>query len=156
MSDFHRRLDEILGVTSPEDRPPTHLSEAWQSAAWERKVWGNVLHLMVADGVAVSVLRVNRGYRCSRHRHLERANQFTVISGCIRVCRRRWTAEKPREGIWTDVVTLFPGDSYTVPSCDLHCFEVVEDGVVVETYWADRGGAVSLDDIERLDVGGPM
>ena len=44
----------------------------------ETKVWGSVFHLFASPHAAVSLLNVNAGTRCSRHKHQDRANQFAV------------------------------------------------------------------------------
>lgn len=42
-----------------------------------------------------------------------------------------------------------------VQAGDVHRFEVVEPGMVIEVYWpANKFDEVQLTDIERLDVGG--
>ena len=117
--------------------------------AWEEKVWGSVAHLFLNDRVAISHLRVNAGFRCSRHYHRQRANQFSVLSGRIAV------DEFDCFGVDHSTV-LGPGESFTVPSGIVHQFRVLEVGEVVEVYWADRvGGSVDQYDIVRLDEGGP-
>ena len=59
---------------------------------WEEKCWGKVCYLVERD-IQVSVLKVVAGFRCSRHRHIHRWNNFRVITGILRVivflCLRR-------------------------------------------------------------------
>ena len=50
---------------------------------YEEKVWGSVLHLFASPHAAVSLLNVNAGTQCSRHKHKDRANQFAVQTGCL-------------------------------------------------------------------------
>lgn len=114
---------------------------------WEKKVWGEVTHLFASDRAAVSFLRLKRGYRCSRHYHSQRANQFVVLSGVVVV--EEWSGEVREEN------TLTAGQVHTVLSLVVHRFRVIEDGEMIELYWPDRGGTVQLDDIVRLDEGGP-
>jgi mannose-6-phosphate isomerase-like protein (cupin superfamily) len=112
----------------------------------ELKCWGDVAHIFVSDRAAVSHLRVDRGFRCSRHYHRERANQFAVISG--RIIVEEWEDNAIVE------TSLCAGQSYTVPSGRIHRFRVCESGELIEVYWPDDGGTVRLDDIVRLDEGG--
>jgi len=115
---------------------------------WEQKVWGEVLHCFHNPHTAVSFLRVKAGFQCSRHHHEERANVFTVISGVIKI--EHWY---PAMNTRYEII-LGPGQSYTVPSKDVHRFSVLEDGEVIEVYYPDTGGNVHPNDIVRLDTGG--
>jgi len=118
---------------------------------WEKKVWGEVRHLFASDRAAVSFLRLKQGFQCSQHYHLQRANQFLVLSGSVKI--EEWATKFDRTGTKT---TLKAGQVYTVPSLVAHRFHVIEDGEIIELYWPDRGGSVQLDDIVRLDQGGPI
>lgn len=115
---------------------------------FEKKVWGSVWHLFTSHSAAVSHLKLKAGFCCSRHKHLERANQFSVISG--RVAIQQWD----KFDDMTEVI-LESGNSLTVPSGVIHRFRVLQSGTMVEVYWPDVAcGWVRLDDIERLDEGG--
>lgn len=122
--------------------------------AWETKVWGSVMHVFKSDEVAISVLRVNKGFRCSRHLHELRRNQFDVISGKIEVWE--WTDERDiRQNPLRPMIRslMIAGDRIRVGSGRPHLFRVLESGIVVEIYSADKGH-VSIDDIVRFDEGG--
>jgi len=121
---------------------------------WETKCWGRVLHVFESDEVAVSVLRVEKGFRCSRHLHQFRRNQFDVVSGRIEVWE--WTDEDDLRKNPTrpmNMSRLFSGMSIRIGAGRPHMFRVLEDGIVVEVYTADKG-PVKLDDIVRFDEGG--
>lgn len=160
VASFHRSPDDSH-LTSPYykqamrqvngEGKPTHLLNDWRNAKWEQKDWGEVLHLFLRDDAAVSMLHVEKDFRCSRHYHKDRANMFIVVSGKIDVliCDHK-TSPGPR------VAHLESGHAVVVESGCLHWFEVVEAGTVIEVYWADKGGKVSIDDIVRKDVGGPV
>lgn len=119
----------------------------------EIKCWGSVIHVFASDHAAISCLWVEAGHQCSRHYHVDRANQFTVMSGCIEV--EEWD-------IMGDMITtvLSAGGTHAVPSGRIHRFRVLESGQVVEVYWCDfvngNEKKVRLDDIVRLDEGGPI
>lgn len=129
-----------------------------QSPVWEPKVWGSVQHVFNSPDVAVSVLKVNAGFRCSRHWHERRCNQFVLVSGRIEVWS--WAGEGeltdwPNPPTWVD--ELHHGTDCT--SCKVlartpHMFIVRESGLVVEIYTPD-GGPVDINDIVRFDEGGP-
>lgn len=121
-------------------------------SAWEQKCWGEVQHCFVSEDVAVSILKVKTGTRCSLHWHRFRDNQFCVISGGILIQEFMLINHGVRK---YNEVCLFTGQTYRVPAGRMHRFVVTQTGTVVETYWAARPGAVvSIDDIVRLDVGG--
>ena len=121
---------------------------------WETKCWGKVLHVFESDEVAVSVLRVNKGFRCSRHLHEMRRNQFDVISGKIEVWEwmdERDARQNPNRPIMRSL--MISGNWIRLGAGRPHLFRVLEDGIVVEIYSADKG-PVKLDDIIRFDEGG--
>jgi len=118
---------------------------------YEPKCWGECAHLFADERVAVSLLRVRAGYRCSRHRHAQRANNFVVVSGRISI--EEWDSQ---EASFARVSSLAAGQSHAVPSGMFHRFVVEQSGEVIEVYWPDKGGVVRLDDIERLDEGGAV
>lgn len=118
---------------------------------YEKKVWGRVAHAFSDDEAAVSVLFLDAGFRCSRHRHRERHNHFFVVSGEITI--EEWSSPEYPSSRATQ---LQKGMSYTVPTGVWHRFTVEQSGVVVEVYYPDCGGTVRLDDIERLDEGGAV
>ena len=116
---------------------------------WEIKCWGRVEHLFHSEHAAVSLLEIKKGGYTSIHYHRQRVNQFTVISG--RVIIEHWTLGKMDLG----KRELGPGESMEVDAGIEHRFCVVESGEMVEVYWpAYVGAKVSIDDIERIDVGG--
>lgn len=115
----------------------------------EVKAWGSANHIFSSPHCAVSILETEAGGYCSRHKHAHRVNRFVVTSGEIDV------VEYAEDGqTETTRKRLLPGDVVDVDPGVIHRFEVVIPGMVIEVYWSGDGAAVSLDDIERLDVGG--
>lgn len=116
----------------------------------ETKVWGTVLHLFTSQNAAVSLLHLNAGFRCSRHLHKMRVNQFTVVSGQVQI--EEWQNDGRVKSI-----TLDTGGTYYVAVDVVHRFRVLKSGTMIEVYWpADVDGAiVRQDDIVRFDEGGP-
>lgn len=126
---------------------------------WEQKCWGEVQHVFNSPDVAVSVLKVKAGFRCSRHWHEHRCNQFILVFGRIDVWS--WAGEGE--------LTEWPNYPQCVNRLSLegrflitkvragtpHMFVVRESGLVVEIYTPD-GGPVDINDIVRFDEGGPV
>lgn len=145
---------------------------------WEKKAWGRVKHIFHSSHAAVSILEVKEGFRCSRHRHNHRWNQFcpidaelaveiflsdvqvTMDEGMVR--RLVKDLQNLRVPMFRDkmnrqcsaIVHLMPGDVFNVPNEIVHRFRVLKSGNVVEVYWTDSDHEVALDDIVRFDEGG--
>ena len=113
----------------------------------EPKVWGSVRHAFGSPHCAVSVLHTALGGYCSRHWHKDRINRFLVVTGAIEVVYYSQDKETAR-------VPLTAGDQLDVPAEQIHRFEVIEPGIVVEVYWPSNSGQVQAADIHRLDSGG--
>lgn len=109
----------------------------------ELKIWGEVTHIFASDHAAVSLLKVSRGFRCSRHRHRHRHNMFAVQTGAILV--ETWEVLNGDK----KVRMVSPGSTFSVPPGVWHRFNVIHSGRVVEVYWSEDCGLVCLDDIER-------
>lgn len=138
-------------------------TDAWDfeersSHTWEPKVWGEVTHVFDSPHVAISVLRVKAGFRCSRHCHRMRANAFMVLAGKIEVWE--WLCSEGGFRRWSDVpyyrkiLTPSRVPQASIESGKPHMFRVIESGLVVEIYTPD-GGPVEIEDIVRFDEGGP-
>ena len=130
---------------------------------WEDKCWGRVLHCFANEQASVSYLEVLDGYQCSIHYHKERANTFVVVSGIIvveewwdHVAHTKFDGDELAIHKCEVVTTLLPGHSHTVPSRRTHRFKVMESGSLIEVYFPDNGGKVDIEDIIRLNEGGPI
>ena len=117
------------------------------NVALETKVWGAARHAFESAFCAVSVLYTEAGGYCSRHLHRDRVNRFLVVSGAIDVVRY-----EPGGRVESSRERLHAGDVADVPAGELHRFEVIESGIVVEVYWP--AATVRQDDIVRVDTGG--
>lgn len=125
------------------------------AAKWEQKCWGLVQHVFSSPDVAVSILKVDRGFRCSRHLHKHRVNTFWLVSGVVDVWE--WASERdvvknPNFPIYCHRMK-FSEPHVTVNAGRPHMFRVLESGLVVEIYTPD-GGPVDISDITRFDEGG--
>jgi hypothetical protein len=113
---------------------------------WTNKVWGRTRCTVESDFYSLHELEVKAGGFCSVHYHEQRANRFLVRSGRITVVSfYAWM---------TRSVTLTEDEVYDVPSMVPHMFLVRDYGIVLEEYFADRGGRVHNSDIVRLIQGG--
>ncbi len=116
----------------------------------EEKIWGEVQHIFASEHAAVSCLELKADFRCSCHCHKERANLFALSEGCV--CVEQWNHGLDRP---STITILQPGQVHTVYSGVYHRFRVIASGKLVEVYWPDEGGVVSMDDIVRHNEGGP-
>lgn len=123
------------------------------NAEWEDKVWGRVMHVFSSPHAAVSLLETNKGFRCSLHHHVHRINQFTVTEGIILVEEYEKLPVDNKEFILVDRIRLDQGDVHIVQAGVWHLFRVLESGSIVENYWSQNGGEVSISDIVRADIG---
>ncbi len=117
---------------------------------FEEKIWGSVFHTW-DDLVATSVLRVTKGFRCSNHYHRNRWNSFKVITGSLDIVFLHENGDQLLEFTRR---RLKSKDSIDVLPGVIHRFEVVESGIVVETYWTQNKTPVDIGDIVRYDEGG--
>jgi len=126
------------------------------AACWESKIWGLVQHVFLSNQAAISVLQVERGFQCSKHYHNYRVNQFTVISGKLLIQEFPSVCCDCPVCSGVNELVLGPGQSYKVYPGRVHRFRVLQSGKVVEVYWGYKEhDVVSIDDIVRLDEGGP-
>lgn len=115
---------------------------------WQPKIWGRTRTLVDSLVYCCTELDATAGGYSSIHYHRDRANRFTVLSGCLEIwVVYGWTVERVR---------LTDGNRFDVPSRVVHAFFAVEDTRAMEEYWADRGGGVRADDIVRLNHGGRL
>jgi len=146
------------GFTPPRggsaiDEPERNLREPAR-ADWETKCWGRVRHVFECERFSVSELEVRPGFRSSIHRHEDRANAFQVVDAEIVVETFVEDTAAPYSRRRLNAYLLGPGGTICVPSGRWHRFRTLRPGRVLELYYADRGGVVRLDDIERWDEGG--
>lgn len=123
-------IDDLLRPTAPQP-----------------KTWGETWPVIESDAYGRYALRGTAGGYSSLHYHRERANRFVVERGTILV----WLIYG---NTYQESTPITDGGTFTVPSLVVHGFGVLEDAVLVEEYWADRGGTVRRDDIVRISHGG--
>ena len=115
--------------------------------SWETKAWGRTRPTDSAPGLFSNhELEILAGGFCSLHYHEQRANQFYIIEGTLRIVEvYGWDVR---------VRTLRNGDRYTIPSLVTHQFQAITAVKCEERYFADRNGIVVDTDIIRLTIGG--
>lgn len=108
------------------------------------KIWGRTELVHLVPGV-VEFHRIEavKGGVCSKHAHQSKTNAFFVESGKLLI--REW---QNRYDL-VDETILGPGDVCQVPPGVMHQFEVLEDCVAFELYYAE----LLHDDIVRESVG---
>jgi mannose-6-phosphate isomerase-like protein (cupin superfamily) len=107
------------------------------------KIWGQT-ELIESNGVfEFHRIEAKRGGTCSKHLHKFKWNGFFVESGklLIRVWKNDYTL--------VDETILTSGQYTKVPPGEYHQFEVLEDTVAYELYWAE----LNHNDIKRESVG---
>ena len=108
------------------------------------KIWGETKLVHLVPGVLeFHRIEAVKGGVCSKHAHQSKTNGFFVESGKLLI--REW---QQRYDL-VDETILGPGDYCTVPPGIFHQFEVLEDVVAFELYYAELLG----DDIVRESVG---
>lgn len=120
-----------------------------ETGNWEKKCWGRVRHIEHQNAL-ISILEVEKGWRCSKHYHTHRFNSFRVITGSLLI--ELFNSQDLSSNVHQLVVDK--GKEVTVCPGILHRFQVLESGIVVETYWTTDGTVPSIFDIFRFDEGG--
>lgn len=118
------------------------------------KIWGSTTLIFSTPVMELHRLEVNRGFKCSKHKHRHKFNGFYVERGYIHVhvFKNDYALE--------DITVLRAGESMVVKPGEYHFFEYPQapyDGsesyspaIVYEAYWPELLG----EDIIRADVGG--
>ena len=108
------------------------------------KVWGSTELVALVPGVLeFHRIEAKKGGVCSKHAHQSKTNGFFVESGKLLI--REW---QNRYDL-VDETILEAGDYCIVPPGVYHQFEVLEDCIAFELYYAELIG----DDIVRETVG---
>ena len=116
------------------------------SIPFETKVWGSTRCVYESSKFSGHELNVHRRGYTSIHIHKMRKNRLIIESGVIAIVTFcAWQIDR---------TILTVGKTFDVPSLVPHQFQVIQDGMIREEYWADRGGSVEQDDIVRLVEGG--
>ena len=89
---------------------------------------------------------MNKGYRCSTHKHLHKWNGFFVEKGQLEI----HVIKNDYELI--DITTLNAGEFGTVKPGEFHYFVCSEDAVAFEIYYPE----LLSEDIERANTGGAV
>ena len=93
-----------------------------------------ITYLVDSSTHAIQLLHCKEGDMTSWHIHEHKSQQLTVLSGLV------WFFTNGRD------VILHPGETIRVDRSVPHCFAVISDAVILESY---IGADVSRDDIVR-------
>ena len=99
--------------------------------------------LLVTPVVEFHKIIVKAGYRCSKHKHEHKWNEFYVGKGRLDI-----VVFKKDYGL-TDTTTLAAGDFTTVRPGEYHYFLAAEDTLAFEVYYPE----LLSEDIIRENVG---
>lgn len=105
------------------------------------KSWGVKTELFKNDLCEVSILALDKGQRCSWHRHRSKWNQFYVLSGSITI--------KTEDG----ETRIGPGQVFTTNPLQWHEFRTPDGKALIQEIMYVR---YECEDIERLIKGGPI
>lgn len=113
---------------------------------WRDKVWGRTRCCTWSPYYYYYDLEVKKNTFCSFHLHRRRSNVFFVCSGVIKVVwALGWNLYQK---------VLSENDDLIVDPNIPHQFQVLEDGLIREEYFSNRGEHISHMDITRFTSGG--
>lgn len=112
-----------------------------QHTGRQGKVWGSTTRVHYSSSTIVEHVSAVAGWRCSKHKHPDRYNQFYVVKGLLRVVC--WKDDLQ------DSTLLGPGCSTVIAPGVFHYFEAIEPTEMIEVYWME----FSHPGIERVDHG---
>lgn len=139
------KTDGTIMMLEDAIKPSNALSHA---DGWQEKIWGRTRCSLDSLVYSKHELELKAGTFCSVHYHRFRGNKFVLFQGSVRIVwSYAWKIESK---------TLKPGDALHIPSLVVHQFQVLEDGVMTEEYYPERGGKVEHGDIVRLCEGGSL
>jgi len=105
------------------------------------KVWGIRRRLLLTTTSEIDLVTVKKDSFCSKHFHEHKINRFVVISGKIQI-----------ESSYGTII-LTANDSFEVRPKLIHRFFAIEDSVMVELSYTEKGN-INPDDIKRIKQGG--
>jgi len=105
------------------------------------KIWGQRRRILLTPTSEIDLLTVNKNCFCSKHSHAKKINKFVVVKGKVRI-----------ESEYGSVI-LRAGESFEVRPPLIHRFFAVEDSVMVELAYVEKG-KIDPNDINRLSQGG--
>jgi len=108
------------------------------------KVWGREDVFADTGSYCGKLMRLNKGYRCSIHKHLEKDETFHILSGLVRL--EIFNDDQTQ----TEVHMMRPGDSFRILPGTYHRFTGLADSAFVEVSSKD-----SAADNVRLTASGP-
>lgn len=109
----------------------------------EGKIWGTNILVFLDNNIQINQIYINKGGRCSKHKHSYKHNLFYIQSGKIEV--EQWL-----DGGLIDKTILLPNETIEIKPNIYHRFTGLEDSMVLEIY---RSNYINLDDIIRDDQG---
>lgn len=109
----------------------------------ERKVWGEWWLIRRDSTHATSILKLDKGFQCSWHRHQSKFNLFVVLRGKVGIVTKQLDESYP-------MTVLTTGEVFTTKPGEWHKFVVLEDSEMMEEMYVEYHES----DIERDTLGG--
>lgn len=109
------------------------------------KAWGIEWWLTNTDKYCAKILFLNRGFRCSLHRHDIKQEDFLILEGKVRL------EQRDVRGYPFDEI-LLPGDARTIRSRTLHRFSPIGGNAIILEISTQH----SDDDVFRIEESGPI
>lgn len=107
------------------------------------KIWGERHRILLTDKTEIDLLYTKKNTFCSTHKHKNKINKFHVVTGKVRI-----------ETEFGSKV-LNPGESWIVEPPLKHRFFNLEDSIMIELAYVNRG-KIDPRDIERESQGGKV
>lgn len=107
------------------------------------KIWGENILIFNNDAIQINQIYINRGGRCSKHKHEYKSNMFFVQKGVLQI-------EEWQDNGLVDITVLNDNQSILIPINTFHRFTALEDTMALEIYFPPR---VLEEDIIRQDTG---
>ena len=105
------------------------------------KIWGTRRRIYLDKQHETDLVHLKKDTFCSTHDHKNKNNKFVVVSGKVRI-----------ETEYGNMI-LFPTDSWTVLAPLRHRFVALEDSVMIEMAYVEKGN-IDPKDINRISLGG--
>lgn len=132
---------------------------------WIQKVWGRTRPLVLEDSLHIFECEAVAGGYCSIHRHTNKSNTFLLLSGEIAVSTFSVLPSQPGAPVLVFRAAISRENEATcIPAGILHRFYADSSSRFLEIYRprvdvTDPSkpaflGSLSVDDIERLTLGG--
>lgn len=110
------------------------------------KKWGTTTLIYHDDKIEIQLIQVQPGGYCSTHKHSDKHNIFSIVSGRLEVYKMA-----PLERYCLEPATL---STIEIAPNELHRFYTKDGATAYEIYIAKGPKKIDLEDIVRISEGG--